>query len=185
MKLCLIIFSTVVLHLSLAAQTAYSSLDIGIQGSVNINKNRFHEFWQSEPVTDIYAVTPFYAGFLKIGISINEYSGTPEYEAYFPYLAWGFQVPDSSLLAWINSIKVGNYLMQFGDYETNETKTDESELGLMVSTGLSFILYKRIRINVSLDYFRVYTRYPIELTYLSAGLSYGFNTPQWFRNFLK
>jgi hypothetical protein len=185
MKIVWNLIASISLGAALMAQPAYSYLDIGLQGSVNINNNRFHEFWQVQPVREIYAATPINFGFIKTGVSTHEYPGSPEYEAYFPYLGWGFIIPQSQLFAWINMIKIGNYLMQFGDYETNETKVDESELGLALSTGLEVRVYKQVYFQTSLDYFRVYTRRSIELTYISAGLCYRLETPNWFREFFK
>jgi hypothetical protein len=185
MKFISFVILSLMLPISLIAQTAYSTLDIGIQTNLNINTNRFHEFWRVEPVPEIYAATPIPIGFLKAGISLNNYHGSPDYKAYYPYLSWSLQFPRSALISWINAVKVGSYEMRFGDYETNETKTQESELGIIVSTGLVIHLYRQFYLNTSLDYFRVYTRRTIELTYISAGFFYRLAMPAWFRKWLK
>ena len=172
-------------YLSSNAQTAYSTIEIGMENSGNINKNRFHRFWQPQPVPELFLITPAPKGYFVAGVSRHTYRGSPEYSAYFPYAGWGLSLPVFKFLSWNNSIRIGNYLMLFGDYESNETKKDESELGLNTTTGFGLSINKNFNVHISLKYFRIYTKRAIELTYLSAGLSYRYDTPAWLRNFLK
>ena len=173
------------LHGELFAQKAYSTVEIGIDGSWNINKNRFHQFWQVEPVPGLFFITPAPRGYYVVGLSRHVYHGSPSYTAYFPNTGWGMALPVFSFLSWDNRVKIGNYFMLFGDYETNETKNVESELGLTIETGFRISVSEKICIHTSLEYFRIYTRHPIELLFLSTGISYRFDAPAWFRNFLK
>ena len=132
----------------------YRSLEIGITGDFNINKNSFHNYWGQNWGGDISVLTPFYRGFISLGLNIHSFRNlNPDFihfHTVFIYFGWGIscRLPFNAQL--LTSINLGNVIMTFNPehkiisnfkYEYDP----EEELAIKLNLGFKQLLYKRNR----------------------------------------
>ena len=74
--------------------------------------------------------------------------------------------------------------MNFEDEDINPGLKSESELGIEFMVRLSFQILKNANLNIEGSYLRIFTNIKIDLLFVSAGIDYSFNSPDWLRDFL-
>lgn len=175
--------------LSLHAQTPppFTTLEAGLQGVVNTNRNDFHTFWRPGTGMKGYLGTPFYFGEVQAGVQLFPYTGRQggisDFNSIFIYLGWGYRLSLPGQLAFITGFSIGSDLMIFERAEGYQKH--ESELAGSLDLRLSYLIRDRWAVNLSSRYQVIYTARPIRLAFLSAGASYLFATPEWLRIFLE
>ncbi len=173
----------------LRAQTPppFTTLEAGLEGVVNTNRNNFHTFWRPGTGMKGYLGTPFYFGEVQAGVQLFSYAarqpGFSEFESIFIYLGWGYRLSLPGPLALLTGFAIGSNLMIFELAEGYSKH--ESELAASLDLGLSYLIRDRWAVNLSSRYQVMFTARPIRLAFLSAGASYLLDTPDWLRIFLE
>lgn len=169
-------------------ESPFDSLNIGVRGLLNVNRNDFHEFWEPGIGGGGFVATPFYFGDVRTGMDVFSYSSiTEEIEEYYDwhfYLGWEKRFSLLSRITWDIGFDPGIHYMMF-DNETEEGLRSESEFGVDVTSGLSYSIGKKWFVDVSVNHQLIFTRKRINLTYVSAGISYSLETPGWLREILE
>jgi hypothetical protein len=168
---------------------AFDSFKIGLKFITNTNRNTFHNYWNPEKGFECFAEMPFYYGSVQAGVHVFLYNDKdndiPEFLTRYFYLGWGKELPLPLKINWFNGFRVGSYQMIFDDDEINETQIMESELGAGLSSRLSYPVYKKLMVGISVSYIAVFTYKKVELTFISVGADYTFTTPKWIKDILE
>lgn len=182
-----LVLSGALLPLRAQPPPPFSSLEAGLQGVINTNRNDFHTFWQPGTGMRTYLGTPFYFGEVQAGVQLLPHTGrqdgSSDFHSSFIYLGWGYRLSLPGQLALISGFAIGSELMTFERAEGYQKH--ESELAAGLDLRLSYLVRDHWAINLSSRYQVIFTARPIRLVFLSAGASYLFATPEWLRIFLE
>ena len=187
--LILIVFPEGQLLLAAEDPKPFSIFAIRISGAVNSNQNTFHEYWEPGFGAELLLEMPFYLGDIQAGIHIYPYSGRssyqPDFLSLYIFVGWGLGLRLSPGIQWYNGLQLGSYQMAFDDSDIDESQALESELGVGLNTRFDVNLMNSWSFQAGAVYLHVYTKKPLELIMLTAGVSYTFDTPEWLKEFLK
>lgn len=182
-----LILSGALLPLRAQLPPPFKTLEAGLHGMVNTNRNVFHTFWRPGMGLKGYLGTPFYFGEVQVGIHLlphtGRQSGSSDFHSILIDLGWGYRLSLPRQLAFITGFAIGSNLMIFVQAEGYSKY--ESELAGSLDLRLSYLVRDRWAINLSSRYQVIFTARPIRLAFLSAGASYLFATPEWLRIFLE
>jgi len=172
----------------------FDSLEIGLQYTVNINRNVFHDFYEPGKGIEGFVETPFYYGDIQAAIQVFSHSAKKKdkiqgFQAIFTNMKWGKQYSLPYKVRWFTGIGIGLYAF----LPNNPTWSDpynvvhftETELGAGLNSCLVYTIYQNWTMRLGGSYNRIFTYKPIDLIYLSAGIGYSFGTPKWMQIFLE
>ncbi len=166
----------------------FSTVELRLAGTRNINHNFLHEFWQPGSGADATLATPFYLGFIEIGTAVHRYEAkqeVPGFAALWLYAGWGLGTDVTDRIRLEGSGRIGNYHMSFDSGSEFTGVINESELALMVQSRLAVRPVGRVSVFVSGSYLQAYTFLRLKLWYVTAGLSYRVNSSEWLKGFLR
>ncbi|MCH8294820.1 hypothetical protein IH992_27360 [Candidatus Poribacteria bacterium] len=172
-------------------EEAFDSLEIGWQYVMNINRNRFHDFYQPVKGFEGFAEMPFYYGDIQIAIQALSYSAvnrdrTQDFEGIFTQLKWGKKYRLLYGVRWFTGIGVGfNAFLPRQRALPELAHFTETELSVGLNTHFSYPIHKNWTVRISGDYNYIFTYKPIQLAYFSTGIGYSFDTPKWLKGFLE
>ena len=167
---------------------AFSTVELRLGGTSNVNRNFLHEFWQSGTGVEAALATPFYVGFLELGTAIHRYEAdqdVPGFGALWLYTGWGLGVDVADRFRLDGSARLGNYRMSFDDASEFAGVATENELGVMLNARLAVRLVGPVSVYASGSYLQAYTFLRLKLWYASAGLSIRTPSPDWLKNILQ
>lgn len=174
---------------SLYAQEPFSYFKLGISGTINPNREKFHEYWQPKLGFEGNVESPFHFGNIQTGVLYLPFRGKdvsyPNFESLYIYAGWNVELNLLSRLSWINGFRVGTYRMSFVDYNTNYPERSESELGVGLDSKLSLSPFGNFFIIFSGTYMTIFTAKKIHLVFTSIEIAYRFYSPKWLTDFLK
>ncbi len=161
----------------------FDTLTVQLRAVANINHNTFHRFWDPGPGLELNVQAPLNVGKIEAGVHYAGFNAKtaeqPDFEAFFPYLGWGYDARLSSRFSWYNGIRAGSLLMRFDIDADNPT---EQELGLGLVSLLSYRLSGAWSIDVSTRYRVVFTHERLRLVFFAAGLGRDFAAPAWLKS---
>ena len=186
---CLILFG-VSAHPGQAQKRSepFSTLELRLAGTTNINRNFLHEFWKPGGGVDATLATPFYLGFLEFGTAVHRYDAeqeVPGFGALWLYAGWGLGADVTDRIRLEGSGRIGNYHMSFDEGSEFTGVINESELALMLHTRLAVRPAGPVSVFVSGSYLQAYTFLRLKLWYVTAGLSYRLSSPEWVKELLR
>ncbi len=170
---------------------AFSSIDVVLQYAVNTNENSFHDLWEHYLGLEGFIETPFYFGCVQAGVHLDSYFSKndemADFQTFCLYIGWGknCSLPlETKIFAGIN---IGSTFMTLDKKKSQyEGQYDiEQELRTAFDCRLIFPLSENWNLYLSKSYSIIYTFHRIKLNYISAGISYSFIAPEWFREFIK
>ncbi len=100
------------------AQAAFSSLELRVQGTQNVNRTILHENWHSARGVKISLGTPFYAGDWELNLGLHRFNAStdvPGFGALWINSGWGIRIPVGNWLILKPTLGIGNYRMSFDD----------------------------------------------------------------------
>lgn len=168
-------------------QTAFSTVEVRAAGTVNFNHSFVHEFWEQGVGGEVFAATPFYAGYAELGGALHRYraaADVPAFDAWALLAGWGVRLELGSRLRLEGGPRIGNYHMRFEEATFTGVR-NESELALGAMGRLAVRPAGPVSVFVAGSYTRVFTFNRLKLWYASAGISYRFTSPTWLKDFLK
>lgn len=166
----------------------FSTVEFRLAGTSNVNRNFLHEFWKPGGGAEATVATPFYLGFLEFGTALHRYDAeedVPGFGALWLYAGWGLGTDVADRIRVEASGRIGNYQMSFDSGSEFTGVINESELALMVNTRLAVRPAGPVSVFVSGSYLQAYTFVRLKLRYVTAGLSYRLNSPDWLKDFLR
>ena len=165
----------------------FDSLCISVQLIQNVNRNIFHDFYESKNGLNTSITTPFYWGDIHASIQILQYSGKEQsyldFTGIHPNLKWGKQLYIADRLKWFNGGGIGWYIFYLTDKVVSGQI--ESELSTGFLSRLQYSINNNINLNIEINIDRIFTYKPIDLVHISMGVSYLFKTPDRMRLFLE
>lgn len=167
----------------------FSRIEVSTAGSVNVNRERLHDLWGSDPGGLVRFATPFHVGSIALSAELTPFAaiepGLPDFDALAVALEWGVERTILPGFRGSVGVQIGNMRFAFIDPESGELARSESELLLGVRAGLRQRVVGLLGLTAEAHHQRVFTRLPIDLTFASVGLDYSFDAPRWLREFLQ
>lgn len=163
----------------------FSTVSVGIAVSHDVHDARFQSSWEVSPAIDVSAGLPFYYGNIRAGVRIlHAYSPElTDINSAYMHVAWGPTVDLGRSLSFDASVSAGSMYMSFTDEPVSFRKS-ESELAVGLRGGMSARVGGPIRAHVYCEWQHAFTSIPLDLVFVSAGLAYELQTPDWLRSFL-
>ncbi|MFO7447514.1 MAG: hypothetical protein R6W90_14180 [Ignavibacteriaceae bacterium] len=151
------------------------------------NKNLLHRFWENDRGFKFLIESPFYAGNIQTGVIFIPFKGKkqelPDFKQYLVFVGWGKEISLPFKLLLFGGIKFGYFIMNFNADYLSKYQRNESEFSAGVSLSLSYPVLKNLFISVAPDLTVLFTSEKLKFYYVSAGLAYKFNSPDWLRSF--
>lgn len=188
LSLLAILFCTNTLHAQAGAEARpFNTVDVGLYGALNVNRNDFHDYWDDGTAGTIDFVTPFYAGRASLLVRVAAHDAVDTssgFTSVFPALGWrvGRQLHrqfradiglHAGLVNWIF------------DEESKSSVKYELEFASEVGLRADFEFAERWHAIVEGSYQITFTHERIQLAYVSFGFAHTFGAPHWIRSVLQ
>ena len=183
-----------------AQSEAFETLSAGAFIGYTVAGSELLDRWDSKPHLQLSLQTPFYAGDLEAGLRYTQVTNAPGFQDYsdfqtaFIYLGWGYDFAVSERFRIGPLLRFGTSFFHYDEAKgytgpsagwTYEFDTSESEFAYELLLRGVYRLSESISAHTELTYNRTLTYHPIRLTYITAGITYTFHTPQWLKKVLK
>jgi len=172
----------------MSEESPFEKIKIGLQYTSHFNQNIFHNTWQPSGGIKGFFETPFYFGRAQVGLKLMYFRtkdlSIPEFISWFVYGGWGMEFKLLRLLRLYSGLNIGSFQMKFEDEDIEPGLRSENELGIEFMVRFSFEILKNTNLNIEGSYLQVFTNQKINLFYVSAGIDFLLNTPDWLRDFL-
>jgi len=167
----------------------FSRLDVGLRAAADVSDTDFHDYWDRGRGVELTAATPFYAGALGLRsrFVMNEErsgSGATDLNALFLAVDWAVGRGIGGPLRAGAGVAIGFTTWIFSDEEIAGAET-ETEFGTEAGVFLSFRLSPAWSADLTGTYHVTDTHKPIELAFVSLGLTRSFAAPAWIRSVLE
>ncbi len=171
------------------AQDPFSSLEIRVQATQNVNQNILHDHWHSGRGMKASLITPFYFGDWGISLGVHRFdtrSDVPGFGALWISSDWGVKLPLGYRFALTPMIGIGNYRMSFDTAVTTFSgESSESDFVSSASLQASLRINRKWFLFGQAEYLRVQTRPLIQLWFGSAGIGYQMETGRLLKAILE
>lgn len=183
-----------------AQSKAFESISVGAYVGYPVAGGELLNSWNSEPSLQLSFGTPFYAGELETGVRYTRFSNSeafPDYsnfDSFFIYMGWGYHFTITDKLSAGPALRFGTTFFKYDEAKIYtrpnvgweyDFDTTESEFAYELLFRSVFRISGRIRAHAELTYNRTLTFHPVRLSYISAGFTYRFNSPDWFKKVLR
>ena len=166
----------------------FEKITLSLNGILNTNQNKYHNYWEKARGIEFQCETPFYLGLAESGVQIAvnnaKSDNQPDYWSAFIFIGWGIDKNLTAGLSWYNGFRIGNYYMNFDDNDIYPTLKSESELGIEFKSSIRYSFKNNISLMLSGRYRTVYTGRRIYHSFISIGIGKTFSTPRWLKEFL-
>jgi hypothetical protein len=172
----------------------FSSLEVGLRYAVNVNRNRFHDFYASGRGAEGAIRTPFYYGNMQVAIQALFYAAkdadrAQDFRAIVAYISWDRESRLPYRVRWSTGFGAGFHAFLPGNQSLLNPSAfahfTETELSANLFTRLNYPVTEDWTIDAKVSFDRIFTFRPITLVYLSFGVGYAFSTPMGLRTFLE
>lgn len=167
----------------------FSSVAVILKGVYTQNQNIINDYWKSEFGGEIMASTPFYAGYLDIGIQYLPFSGESEkyvnFSSMFISLGWGMNMPIVKNLDLFLGAKFGTSILDFDNSALSAFEKSENEFTIATFGRLLYSVNGNILFTLGADYSKIFLTHEIKLLTLNGGIGFKFSTSNWFRELVK
>ena len=174
--------------MSIAEESPFEKIKIGLQYTNNFNRTIFHNTWHPTGGIKGFFESPFYFGRTQVGLKLMYFNtkdfNIPEFISWFAYVGWGMEFRTLRLLRLYSGLNIGSFQMNFEKEDVEPGLKSENELGIEFMVRLSFQILNNSNLNIEGSYLRIFTNKRINLFYASAGIDFSFNTPDWLKDFL-
>jgi len=188
LSLLAILFCTNPLRAQTAAETRpFGTLDVGLYGAFNVNRNDFHDYWDDGSAGAIDFVTPFYAGRASLLVRVaahDEVNAASGFTSVFGALGWRVGKELSRHFRADVGLHAGLMNWIF-DEESESSVKYELEFASEAGVRADFEFAERWHAIVEGSYQLTFTHERIELAYLSFGVARTFGAPKWIRSALQ
>jgi len=163
----------------------FSTVSLSVDVSRDMYESRFQSFWDTAPAVDISASVPFYVGRARAAVRLMRARSAEltDINTAFLHLGWGPSVTLSERAAVDISVSAGSLYMLFTD-EVISYRRSESELAAGLRAGLAGRISGPLSAQLHIEWQHAFTSIPMDFVFLSGGLTYSVNSPDWLRSFL-
>ena len=184
--------STLILSLTAIAgfaQEPFSTLELRIQGSRNLNRNILHERWHPASGAKLSVSTPFYAGEWEMNFGFHRFNAStnvPGFGALWINSGWRARIPVHAKVALKPAISIGNYRMSFDDSAfTYAGESSESDFAGSIAMLASLDLSRQWFVFGEAEYLRIQTSPRMHLWFASIGFGFRIQSGKLARTFLE
>ena len=172
----------------------FDYLEISIQLTRNINRNTFHNFYESSNGLNTSITTPFYIGYVQTSLHVVPFIGkNHDYRNFIGIhsnLIWEKRLNLSKKIKLYNGLGIGWYIFYFSEESYSSDKLfnpsiRESELSRIFITQLNYSFSEIVNINFCIRYDTISTYKQINFANTCLGISYLLSTPEWVKIFLE
>lgn len=183
-----------------AQKKAFETISAGALAGYTVGGNELLDVWDSKPSLQLNFRTPFYAGALETGLRYTPFTHSPELSDYsdfqttFIYLGWGYDFAFNENFRFGPLLRFGTKFFHYDKAKQYPSPTgawsyafdtNESEFAYELILRGEYRLSDNFSAYADLSYNRTLTYHPIRLNYLSAGIMYTFDTPNWLIKVLR
>ena len=174
------------------AQTAvpvrpFATLDVGVYGALNVNRNEFHDYWDDGSAGAIDFVTPFYLGRASLLVRVGAHDAVDAasgFTSVFGALGWRVGRKLHHKFRADLGLHAGLVNWIF-DEESESSVKYELEVASEAGVRADFEFAERWHAIVEGSYQITFTHERIELAYVSFGFARTFGAPRWIRSGLQ
>jgi hypothetical protein len=167
---------------------AFSKIAIEAQFTRSVSINDLDEFWEMKYGAKFNFNSPFYFGFIGIGIDYNKFSSFNQIQPNFSSVFISLNLTQKAELFFntklFAGIKFGSFIMMFDTSDETEFESTESEMAIGAIFGYQVPLSNKLSIISSTNFTTVFTNKKLKIWNISAGLVYEFDSPIWFKEFM-
>jgi hypothetical protein len=187
LKRLILLLPLILLSLPAKQKPAFSHIEAIIQIDQEIKAPGINQFWKNNSGFSLTYKTPFYYGNMLLGFHFFSHQSrlkeNPDFQSYFLYAGWSYDLFTVSEFTVSPGIKFGNYLMNFKKTEGHEKF--ESELCFEYFCHLDYSISDLTKINIEVGREVVNTYKPLVFNIIKAGISLQIESPDWFKDFLE
>ncbi len=181
-------------------KNAFQELSVGVYLGQSLGGNELSNRWEAKPGIQLNFQTPFYAGTLDGGIRHSRFNSSENFPTYsdfqstFIYLGWAYTFDLFKRLSAGPALRFGNTLFQYdeaklypspgGEWAYN-FDTSESEFSYEILFRSEYKIVRQWKAHAEISYNRTLTYHPMQLSFVTVGFSYSFDTPAWFQKVFK
>lgn len=188
LSLLAILFCTNSLRAQTAAETGpFATLDVGVYGALNVNRNDFHDYWDDGSAGAIDFVTPFYAGRASLLVRVAAHdpvNATTGFTSVFGALGWRVGKALHPHVRADVGLHAGLMNWIF-DEESESSIRYELEFASEIGVRADVEFAERWHAIVEGSYQLTFTHERIELAYVAFGVAHTFGAPKWIRSALQ
>lgn len=163
----------------------FSEINVGINLGLSKSGSFLENYWKSGKSGEVFIEMPFYYGQISGGVLIipnsSKEADMPDYRSMFVFAGFGKSVNLPLNTSLSVGTRLGNFSMTFDDDTVNVNLKTESEFAAAFYSKLSIQTFQNWNINLEAEMIKVFTHNKISILHLSAGVSYSFPSPAWFR----
>lgn len=166
-------------------EAPFSTVSFSVAMSHDLHQSNFQSYWDTTPAIDLAASMPFYYGRARAAVRMMRARSAEltDINTAFLHLGWGPSFSISQRTSVDVSVSAGSLYMLFTD-ETVSYRRSESELAAGLRAGLSGRITGPLRAQLYVEWQHAFTSVPMDFVFVSGGLAYALNSPDWLRNFL-
>lgn len=163
----------------------FSTVSLSVDVSHDMHHSKFQSYWDTAPAVDIAASVPFYFGRARAAVRLMRAHSAEltDINTAFLHLGWGPSIPLSERASVDVSVSAGSLYMLFTD-EVISYRKSESELAAGLRAGLSGRISGPLGAQLHVEWQHAFTSIPMDFVFVSGGLTYSVNSPDWLRSFL-
>jgi hypothetical protein len=176
----------------LSAQTPFSSLKITLSGNHIFQGDGITESWNPTPAASLDIRTPYFKGELETGVRYLRFNekdfDESGFQSTFIFAGWSNPISVSNTLTFSPGFRIGvTYLYQ--DYEKDYSgyrfDRDESEFSWELQLRTEYSIGPDWNLHITTAYNRTLLHFPMNLWYVSGGITHRLQSPQWLKSLLK
>lgn len=183
-----------------AQHEAFETISTGVFAGYTVTGNDLLDNWDSKPSLQFIVRTPFYAGNLETGLRYTRFTHAPEYPSYsdfrttYIFLGWGYDFTFSEHFRVGPLFRFGTKFFHYAEAKLYPSPSgtwnyafdsSESEFAYELILRGEYHLSEKFSVFADYSYNRTLTYHPIRLNYLSAGIMYTFDSPNWLKKVLR
>lgn len=172
----------------LAAQP-FSTLTISAGMATDLATGRLADYWKTEPGGYLRVATPFYLGDIALAAHRTSFptkdAARPDFHLLTTTIEWNAELGLPRGAAAFGGAQVGSAAMHFEDNDDIAGNENENEFLAGIQAGVEVPIARGVGFTVVGSQRRIFTRIPMRLTSVGAGLHVTFRTPGRLREILE
>lgn len=177
----------------LHSQDAFSEVRFTLTGNKLMSGNTLLRSWEPTEGFGFELSTPYYAGNLEAGyryLRFNEIDfENSGFHSHYLFFGWNYSYAASDEVALAYGIRFGKQFMLHdedmiygGEYKFSR---EESEFSYELQMRLEYEIARNVEIYIGTAYNRTIFNIPFAAFYGTAGLTFKFSSPRWFRRVME
>lgn len=173
------------------SQSSDNDVHISLSIITDINKNEFHNYWESSPGGEFEFKFEHPIGLLGAGFNIMRFdkivSSSKGFYGLNYYLLYAHQIELKKNISIYGGIRFGIFEYRFDSENiiTDKAELNEREFFAALTGEISYEFINSWSLESSIVYSKTFTKKQIDLLYLNFGLKKSFTSPEWLKDILR